>query len=183
MSTTIQQIEQIVSTLTKGEKRLLKDIINKGACGDYAWEFLDEKGNVETVEAYGYCVYYSYHAKLLKGCAITAMCQSICGKLCPAVNNQVGRYISHRNDWWGDGSADMLFIREGYHSVFEEWASGKGFKDEQGALRHSMSREDLDELYRRLDNFIADLTYEEAEQNRDAFNAVKTIIHQRMQEK
>ena len=95
----------------------------------------------------------------------------------------MGRFISHCNDWWGDGSGDMLFIREGYHSVFEEWASGKGFKDEQGALRHSMSREDLDELYRRLDNFIADLTYEEAEQNRDAFNAVKTIIHQRMQEK
>lgn len=183
MSTTIQQIEQIVSTLTKGEKRLLKDIINKGSCGDYAWEFLDEKGNVETVEAYGYCVYYSYHAKLLKGCAITAMCQSICRKLCPAVNNQVGRYISHRNDWWGDSSGDMLFIREGYHSAFEEWASGKGFKDEQGALRHSMSRDDLDDLYRRLDNFIADLTCEEAEQNRDAFNAVKAIIHQRMQEK
>lgn len=59
----------------------------------------------------------------------------------------------------------------------------KGFTDDQGAIRHSMSRDDLNELYRRLDNFIADLTCEEAEQNRDAFNAVKTIIHQRMQEK
>ena len=59
----------------------------------------------------------------------------------------------------------------------------KGFTDDQGAIRHSMSRDDLDELYRRLDNFIADLTYEEAERSRDAFNVVKTIIHQRMQEK
>ena len=183
MSTTIQQIEQIVSTLTKSEKRLLKDIINNGACGNYACRFLDDKGNVETVEAYGYSVYYSYRVVLLKGCAITAMCQSICRKLCPAVNNEVGRYISHRDDRYGDWSGDMLLIREGYHSAFEEWASGKGFKDEQGVLRHSMSRDDLDELYRRLDNFIADLTYEEAEQNRDAFNAVKTIIHQRMRKK
>ena len=183
MKATIQQIEQIVSTLTKSEKRLLKNIINNGACGNYACSFLDDKGNVETVEAYGYSVYYSCRVALLKGCKITAICQSICRKLCSAVNNQVGRYISHRNDWWGDGAGDMIFIREGYHSAFEEWASGKGFKDEQGALRHSMSRKDLGDLYQRLDNFIADLTYEEAGQNRDAFNAVKTIIHQRMQEK
>lgn len=59
----------------------------------------------------------------------------------------------------------------------------KGFTDDQGAIRHSMSRDDLNELYRKLDNFIADLTHEEAEQSRDAFNAVKTIIHQRIQEK
>ena len=76
----IQQVEQIVSTLTKSEKRLLKDIINNGAYGNYACRFLDDKGNVETVEAYGYNVYYSYRITLLKGCAITVMCQSICRK-------------------------------------------------------------------------------------------------------
>ena len=183
MKATIQQIEQIVSVLTDDEKQLLKDTINHGLWGDSAWEFLDENGNVETVAMYGYCTNDAHLAGHFRGRQVAAIFKSIYRKLCPAVDNQVGRYISHCNDWWGDGSADMLFIREGYHSAFEEWASGEGFKDDQGALRHSMSREDLGDLYQRLDNFIADLTYEEAEQNRDAFNAVKTIIHQRMQEK
>ena len=183
MKATIHQIEQVVSVLTASEKQLLKDTINHGAWGDSAWEFLDENNNVETAAMYGYCTNDAHLAGHFKGRIVASMFKSIYKKLCPACNNQVGRFISHCNDWWGDGSGDMLFIREGYHSAFEEWASGKGFKDEQGALRHSMSRDDLDELYRRLDNFIADLTYEEAEQNRDAFNAVKTIIHQRMQEK
>ena len=183
MKATIHQIEQVVSVLTASEKQLLKDTINHGAWCDSAWEFLDENNNVETAAMYGYCTNDAHLARHFNGRIVASMFKSIYKKLCPACNNQVGRFISHCNDWWGDGSGDMLFIREGYHSVFEEWASGKGFKDEQGALRHSMSRDDLDELYRRLDNFIADLTYEEAEQSRDAFNAVKTIIHQRMQEK
>ena len=57
-----------------------------------------------------------------KGRVVATMFKSIYKKLCPACNNQVGRYISHCNDWWGDGSGDMLFIRTGYYRTFEEWA-------------------------------------------------------------
>lgn len=56
------------------------------------------------------------------------------------------------------------------------------FVDDIGATRHQMSYDELNELYKRLDNFIADCTFEEAKENRDAFVKVKTMIHQRMRE-
>lgn len=55
--------------------------------------------------------------------------------------------------------------------------------DEVGATRHAMSKVELNELYRKLENFIADCTIEEAKENRDALVKVQTLIHQRMREK
>lgn len=55
-------------------------------------------------------------------------------------------------------------------------------KDEFGAVRHAMSMNDLRDLYKRLENFIADCTIEEAKENRDAFVKVETLIHQRIRE-
>lgn len=37
-------------------------------------------------------------------------------------------------------------------------------------------------LYKRLENFIADRTVEEAKESRDAFVKVQTLIHQRIRE-
>lgn len=54
------------------------------------------------------------------------------------------------------------------------------FKDEQGVTRHAMSVEELDELYRKFDNFVADCTPEEVQENKDAIIKIKTMIHQRM---
>lgn len=56
------------------------------------------------------------------------------------------------------------------------------FVDEVGAIRHAMSDKELDELYKRLENFIADCTIEEAKENRDAFVKVQTLMHQRIRE-
>ena len=58
----------------------------------------------------------------------------------------------------------------------------KSFIDEVGATRHAMSDKELNELYKRLENFIADCTIEEAKENRDAFVKVETLIHQRIRE-
>lgn len=58
----------------------------------------------------------------------------------------------------------------------------KSFIDEVGATRHAMSNKELNELYKRLENFIADCTIEEAKENRDAFVKVQTLIHQRIRE-
>lgn len=41
---------------------------------------------------------------------------------------------------------------------------------------------ELNELYKRLENFIADCTVEEAKESRDAFVKVQTMIYQRMRE-
>lgn len=56
------------------------------------------------------------------------------------------------------------------------------FIDEVGATRHAMSDKELNELYKRLENFIADCMVEEAKENRDAFVKVQTLIHQRIRE-
>ena len=60
--------------------------------------------------------------------------------------------------------------------------SVKGVLDIDGATRHLMERDDLEDLYRKIDNFIADCTRQEAEEHRNAFNEIKTLIHQRMKE-
>lgn len=57
----------------------------------------------------------------------------------------------------------------------------KGFKDEQGVTRHAMPRRKVESLYNQLQNFIADCTVEEYKANEQAFTAVKTLLHQRMQ--
>lgn len=54
--------------------------------------------------------------------------------------------------------------------------------DELGAVRHAMTAKELNELYKRLENFIADCTVEEAKESRDAFVKVQTMIYQRMRE-
>ncbi len=59
----------------------------------------------------------------------------------------------------------------------------RGIIDMVGATRHTLSRDDLQDLYRKLDNFLADCTLEEAEENKDAFIKVKTLIHEHMQER
>lgn len=65
---------------------------------------------------------------------------------------------------------------------FEKVVDDNSFVDDMGATRHTMNYEELNELYKRLDNFIADCTFEDAKENRDAFVKVKTMIHQRMRE-
>nr|DAS72551.1 MAG TPA: hypothetical protein [Caudoviricetes sp.] len=53
-------------------------------------------------------------------------------------------------------------------------------KDELGAVRHTLTAKELDDLYKKLENFIADCTRSEVDANRDALNKVQTMIHQRM---
>jgi len=57
----------------------------------------------------------------------------------------------------------------------------KGFKDEQGITRHEMPRFKIEAVYNQLQNFIADCTVEEFRANEQAFTAIKTLLHQRMQ--
>lgn len=52
--------------------------------------------------------------------------------------------------------------------------------DEMGAVRHAMTAKELNDLYKRLENFIADCTRSEVDANRDALNKMQSMIHQRM---
>lgn len=122
MEATISQVQEIVSVLTADEQQLLKDTINYGSWGDSEWEFLDYNEEVETVAMYGYCTNDAKRAGHFSGRKVSSMFRSMYKKLCPTRYNQIGRYISHCNDWWGDGRGDMLFIRTGYYRTFEKWA-------------------------------------------------------------
>lgn len=122
MKATINEVQEIVSVLTADEQQLLKDSINSGAWGDTEEEFINSNGEQETVYCYGYCTNDAKNAGHFRGRIVASMFKSMYKKLCPENHNQIGRYISHCNDWWGDGSGDMLFIRTGYYQVFEEWA-------------------------------------------------------------
>lgn len=48
--------------------------------------------------------------------------------------------------------------------------------------RHTLPNDNLNELYRQLDNFIADSAWDEVQEHLPALNEVKTMIHQRMNE-
>lgn len=54
--------------------------------------------------------------------------------------------------------------------------------DEMGIERHTSSRERLENLYREFANFVADCTPEEYREKRAEIVAIKTMIHQRMQQ-
>ena len=54
------------------------------------------------------------------------------------------------------------------------------FKDNQGATRHAMSKEQLEKLYRDFEKFIEDSTFEEVDENRYEITKVKTMIAMRI---
>jgi hypothetical protein len=49
-------------------------------------------------------------------------------------------------------------------------------------IMHTLTNDKLEELYRQLDNFIGDSSWEEVQEHLPALNEVKTMIHQRMNE-
>ena len=57
-----------------------------------------------------------------------------------------------------------------------------GFIDNTGATRHAMGRKELNELYKQLENFIADSTPGEVERNQMELARVKTMIAERIRE-
>lgn len=123
MEATIEQVKEIVSVLTPEEQQLLKDTINHGCWGDCQVSFLSENGETETDWCFAYCTNDAHNAGNFKGRIVATMFRSIYKKMCAESDNQVGRYISHCNDWWGDGSGDMLFVRYALHEAFEAWSA------------------------------------------------------------
>ena len=49
--------------------------------------------------------------------------------------------------------------------------------DETGCARYTMSREQLQALYKQFENFVADCTQQEYNENKQAITAVYTLIH------
>lgn len=58
----------------------------------------------------------------------------------------------------------------------------RGFIDETGARRHTMTLKTLQALYKDFENFVADCTQEEYKANKDAITTVYALIHKRINE-
>jgi hypothetical protein len=127
MEKTVEDVKKVVSVLTGEQQQLLKDTLNHGCWGDGDYEFLKEspaegENPFETDRMMGYCTNDAKNAGHFEGRKISAMFRSIYRKLCPENRNQTGHILSHCRDWWGDGTGDMLFIRESWYRAFEEWS-------------------------------------------------------------
>lgn len=120
-------LNEITALLTAEQLQLLKDTINYGSWGDCDMTFKNEKGEDVTDMCYGYCTNDAKNAGHFNGRKCSAMFRSMYQRL-----GMLGKgwghneYFAYRNDWWGDGSGDMFFIRENRDnrlvSQFEEWA-------------------------------------------------------------
>ena len=115
-------VEDIVKELTEKEKQLLKDTINYGFWDDTVEDFLNDNGKIEYVGCIGYCIDEAENAGRFKKNTIHRMFRSIYKKLCLADNHQIGKVISQNENWFGDNSGAMIFIRDEYAIPFEEWA-------------------------------------------------------------
>lgn len=122
MKATVEAIREIVKVLTPEEQQLLKDTFLFGGWGDTDTEFLNEEGKTEAVGAWGYCTNDAREGKHFAGRVVSTMFRSIYKKLCTANRNQIGAHLSHCNDWWGDGSGDMLFVRSAWNKAWIAWA-------------------------------------------------------------
>ena len=119
----MKNIEEITASLTQDEKTVLKDTLIHGEWGDCDYDFLYGSGNIEeTVQAIGFCTNDAKDGCHFSGKQVSALFRSIYKKMCPAFKNTLGQYLSHAHDWWGDGSGDMLFIREDMYEKWMEWA-------------------------------------------------------------
>lgn len=123
MKATIETIREIVKVLTADEQQLLKDTIKHGYWGDASAAFVDEKlGDIILITAEIYITNDAKQGGHFSGRRVSAMFRSIYKKMCSAHGNQAGIHLSHCNDWWGDGSGDVLMLRADEDAAWRKWA-------------------------------------------------------------
>ncbi len=115
----------ILGVLTDEQKQLLADTIVQGGWGDCDMEFINESGEETTAHCYGYITNEAHNAGHFSGRKVSAMFRSLYHRVETkrfSGRSGAGEIICHCNDWWDDGSGDMLFIREPFVDEAETWA-------------------------------------------------------------
>ena len=125
---TTKTFDDVLALLSDDEKQLLADTINFGGWGSTSMGFFNDNGEVSEEMCYGYITNMAKDAGHFSGHKVSAMFRSIYRK----IENKkpdawlkwtgAGEITCHYNNWWGDGSGDVLFIREPFDEVAEEWA-------------------------------------------------------------
>ena len=111
----------------ENEIQAIKDCIIYGGWGDSEVRFGDDE---EDSFGFGYCTNDTKKGGHFVGRQISAIWSSISKKI---EKNHLN-WMVHFNDWWGDGSGDMLFIRcrqndddhsgPALYELVEDWARG-----------------------------------------------------------
>lgn len=125
MKTNFEILNNTTALLNADEQQILKDAISYGCWGDAEVNFKD--GDAFGM---GYCTNDAAEAGHFAGRQRSALFRSIyrklgiLGKGCGSNEN-----FFYCNDWWGDGTGDMFFIRgrrddngARLYEFFEEWA-------------------------------------------------------------
>lgn len=88
-------------------------------------------------------------------------------------------YIANYQDEHGVTSSKIRETLEAANRDMEEYGyKRKGIIDESGCARYTMRLEELQYLYKRFENFVADCTKQEYDENKESINAVYALINQ-----
>ena len=118
----------ILNVLTDDEKQLMADTINYGGWGDCDMTFINDDGTEVDTMCFGYITNLAKDGGHFSGRKVSAMFRSIYRK----IENKrpdtwrkgtgAGEITCHFNNWWEDGSGDVLFIREPFCDEAEKRA-------------------------------------------------------------
>lgn len=113
---------------SENEIQAIKDCVLHGSWGDAEVRFGND---TEDAFGFGYCTNETKRGGHFVGRQVSAIWSSISKK----ISKNGLRWMVHFNDWWGDGSGDMLFIRcrandddhsgPALYELVEKWASGE----------------------------------------------------------
>lgn len=129
MKSNLEILNETLSMLNADEQQILKDAINYGLWGDAEVDF---KAPDAANDAFGmgFCTNDAAMAGHFEGRRRSSLFRSIYKKL-GILGHGCGsnEYFFYCNDWWGDGTGDMFFIRcrrddmnTRLDAIFSAWA-------------------------------------------------------------
>ena len=90
-------------------------------------------------------------------------------------------YMANFHDEIGCGCSKIRETMEAANRDMEEHGyHKKGIIDESGCARYTMTEQQLQNLYKTFENFVADCTQQEYNENKSAIIAVFTLINKHM---
>lgn len=155
----------------KNEIQAIKDTIRFGGWGDVDMNFADGKD----AYCWGSCTNDCHKGGHFKGREVTKIWSGIARKI---KKTEAGLFLQHANDWWGDGTGDMMFVRldgffDGGVDELYAWARGES--------RPKLSSQDrLDKYSKELSERQAlieeDMKVDEVKANRKRIASLKRKI-------
>ena len=171
MKTTGNNINSVLRGIfSEKEIQAIKDTIIYGAWGDTDIEF-----DGIDFPAWGFCTNDCSQGGHFKGREVTNIWKSIASKI---KKTEASKFMKHANDWWGDGTGDMVFFRmggffEGGYNELVAWA--KGEKKAQPTAQERLEKY-TKELQERETLIEKDMKSEEIKTNHKRIASLKRKI-------